>query len=141
MLHLRGKFGLLVSSNCSFRVVIFFDKRQVLATAPAVGDVLAADRSTSPYSIAYDERWRVILDELITPVANFLNEDVTLTREWHLPLGNYQMQFNAAATQKTENGLYMMIVADVNDAVSGVTKPAIGDVSVYVETDVRFTDA
>lgn len=144
-LDLRIRSASFVHSNMSFRYIVFQDLQQVLATSPAVTDVLIYQRTTSNYNQINRNRFKILSDRTVTMNANFLNQDIV--RDMRYSVRGFaragKIGFSdLIATNVNLNGLYIMVLADYAQ-VDNCNTPigALDEAQVTIEAILHYSDA
>lgn len=139
-LKMRMKCYALTPSDTTFRFVLVRSTLVAPTISGGAAPVFLTDDTMAQRDVRFEASHHIIKDEVVTLNASFLNGDVAANIEWDLNLGDLPITYQGASTNYERNGLWLLIMNDVADAASAVTKPAIGDTGVLYRTDLTFVD-
>lgn len=95
-----------------YRVIVFRDRRQVVATTPLMLEVLVQSNPLSQFNYGFKHRWKVVYDEVFTG-ANDAAIRLSFTRFVKIRL-NLPMRWSAGTdTSIVANGLYMLVISNL----------------------------
>ncbi len=141
-IKMQMKYYALVPSDTTFRFLLVRPLASSAATISGGSNPLfLTDDTMAQRDVRFDATYQILKDETHTLNASFLNGDCCGNLSWDINLGGLPCFFQGAATGYERGGLYLVILNDVADSASPVSKPAIGDTGVLYRTDIVFTDA
>ncbi len=103
--------GIANATKEIYRVMIFQDKKQVIATIPTLANVLASGSPLAQFNVLYRKRWNILYDQTFSmPSDTAIASSIAVILSGKM---KGQIRWNSAtATDHTLNGLYMLLITN-----------------------------